>query len=857
MKIFEKIKNLFLRNFSPKNSTNTSTENNISKIDLSNIEIDRNLSKRENYLKSKFDSDIENGDINTLIKYGEDMAREINYYLEVSRKIINQNLELFSPSNNILNIYDAIKQKVRIAFNISEINSILVDLQSIKRNSEIRLLALEDAQERELKQSKKKLFFFSNKHDITRLRSIQTAISRISTTITVINSLISGINIEYYASMKENKSLDTIISQNPKEKNEEIARKILEDLYNEYYCILKALENIDSSAVNLDEYRVPLFTIKQQVEMVTKMKKFIDLYVERNKSEFFKAGGKFEQAKDALNKLYLEIESNYYDWNIEAKRDWKNLFDETAESHFYDQYNEKMLYLFDIIDIYNEYLPKDFKEKVYKTDFLRIASLSEIISLNTMGPIKPPKTEEERTYFLLFIEDLKQQIYTTSTDTKVINFMNKYISSQTTEQILDDTKNLSALLRIYKFGREGLFTLNLFLSDNLRDRKFGDSTLEELNLSEKVASPSDFSYYGTVYVKLFNDNDKNDTTGDNSNSNDFLWIKACQDIYRMWYSKKIKSKVSFPTYKKFAQIDYNFNKRSRMEKSKPEDERLWNTHYLFLRNKRTNYITKEKLSKFMYLFRECIPVYESEVFSNEDFFNILTNIDGFRIDDSRKSHIYYTKDGKTLISLNSKNKFKPGRMDYTEFVEKLTSVYIIQLLSLQKYDFVYDGIYVGNPDKETQIRNNPSPDDELKQALISGIIDFFKDECNFNYIYLFKYLADYYNLKAVQFRNKKRYLHYENPFFKKAIDCFLTCISTDYFLADEKFNKISLLFTPDLIKVIIDNRNLFKQYLENCEKKKNTEPYNSSLDTFIFADNAIDPVKKILKLYNIDRETEK
>ena len=169
----------------------------------------------------------------------------------------------------------------------------------------------------------------------------------------------------------------------------------------------------------------------------------------------------------------------------------------------------------------------------------------------------------------------------------------------------------------------------------------------------------------------------------------------------------------------------------------------------------------------MYLFRECIPVYESEVFSNEDFFNILTNFDGFRIDDSKESHVYYTKDGKTLISLNSKNKFKPGRMDYTEFVEKLTSVYIIQLLSLQKYNFVYDGIYVGNPDKETQIRNNPSPDDELKQALISGIIDFFKDECNFNYIYLFKYLADYYNLKAVQFRNKKRYLHYENPFLKK------------------------------------------------------------------------------------------
>ena len=626
MKIFEKVKNIFLSSFAPKISTNTSTEKNISKIDLSNIVIDRNLSERENYLKSKFDSDIENGDINTLIKYGEDMAREINYYLEVSRKIINQNLELFSPSNNILDINDALKHKIRIAFNISEINSILADLQTIKRNSEIRLLALEEAQERELKQSTKKFFFFSNKHDITRLRSIQTAISRISTTITVINSLISGINIEYYASMKENKSLDTIISQNDKDRNEEIARKILEDLYNEYYCKLKALQNIDSSAVDLDEYRVPLFTIKQQVEMVTKMKKFIDLYVERNKSEFFKAGGKFEQAKDALNKLYLEIESNYYDWNIEAKRDWEKLFGETAESHFYDQYNEKMLYLFDIIDIYNEYLPKDFKEKVYKTDFLRIASLSEIISLNIEGPIKSPITEEERTYFLLFIEDLKQQIYTTSTDTKVINFMNKYISSQSTEQILDDTKNLSVLLRIHKLGREGLFTLNLFFNDNLRDRKFGNSTLEELDLSEKVASPSDFSYYGAVYVKLFSYNNKNSSV-DNLNSNDLLWIKACQDIYRMWYSKKIINKVVYIPHTVTAQFDYNFNKKSRMEKFKPEDERVWNTHYLFFRNSKKNYISKENLSKFMILFRKCMPVYQSEVFSNEDFFNILTNFD--------------------------------------------------------------------------------------------------------------------------------------------------------------------------------------------------------------------------------------
>ena len=57
--------------------------------------------------------------------------------------------------------------------------------------------------------------------------------------------------------------------------------------------------------------------------------------------------------------------------------------------------------------------------------------------------------------------------------------------------------------------------------------------------------------------------------------------------------------------------------------------------------------------------------------------------------------------------------------------------------------------------------------------------------------------------------------------------------------------------------MIIDNRHLFKQYLENCEKKKNTNTYNTDLDTKIFADNAVDPVKIILKLYNQERETEK
>ena len=100
---------------------------------------------------------------------------------------------------------------------------------------------------------------------------------------------------------------------------------------------------------------------------------------------------------------------------------------------------------------------------------------------------------------------------------------------------------------------------------------------------------------------------------------------------------------------------------------------------------------KVNLWSLIFKFKNSIPGYEGEVYNSDDLINKLTDIDSFRIDDDIPSHIYYTNEGKTFISLNGKNTFKPGRLDYTEFMDKMLSVYIIQLLSLQKYNFVYNG----------------------------------------------------------------------------------------------------------------------------------------------------------------------
>lgn len=868
MKFLEKIKRFLFGDISP-TTENFKAESNISRIDLSHIEINRDLSEEEMFLKRSFSQEIAQGDINSLIKYGEDMAKEINYYLEISRKIINQNLELSSPSNKSLNINDAIKQKVRISFNMSEINSIIEDLQRIKRESEIRLLALEEAQDLELNAASRKVFFFCNKRDVTRLKSIQTAISRISTTVSVITSVLQSIKIEYYASLKENTALDNIIFQNDPEENIKLANTYLLNLFSEFYDKLMAINSIDADYVDMVEFTTSKETPKEKVEKITKMKKLVDLYVERTRGDFFKSNGNFANANKVLDELYSQIESEYYDFDINFKNTniIESVYGKSRYDFFYTKYNDQFRYLFNIIAIYDNYLPKKFKEKAYKADFLRLASILEIsIKSHHDCPVGEDIKEEEKTYYLLFITDMIQEIYTTSTDRQVIKFMDKYIKTKSSTSILNDKIALTTLLRIHKLGREGLFTLPYFRYYDLTNLNM---TLEESTLYNVLLSPKEYSLNGYVY-KIFNYPSPSYKTKtplvDALHIKYGLWQDAFADIYKMWYSDKIINGTYIPTGSKFLQIYYALNKKVRMEQSKPEKERLWNVREVYLQDEdkgpyikigsRKTYKIKLKVNlwSLIFKFKKLIPGYEGEVYNSDDLINKLTDIDSFRNDDDIPSHIYYTNEGKTFISLNGKNTFKPGRLDYTEFMDKMLSVYIIQLLTLQKYNFVYNGIYVGNPNKEEQIKNNPSSDDILKQTLISGIIDFFKYECKFKYTRTISkdFNEDLNSLKSKQLANRDSKNKIAFSSINQAISFYLSTIAMNQFMTDETFNRISLLFTPDLVHLIIDNRQLFDEYLKNCKAAiKHNENENHSM---IFAKYSINPCKEIIKLYREERD---
>ena len=160
MKLIEKIKKWLNIEKSENNSIEQERTTNLSIIDISNLEIDRNLTKEENESRKIFFEEISSGNFSTFINYGNDIAKQINYYMDIVRKRLNQNIEQNQSISRKVSLEQAIKQKVQIIFNNAEIDSILDNLNELRRNCELRIIALEDLGDIELKKSKSRIFFF-------------------------------------------------------------------------------------------------------------------------------------------------------------------------------------------------------------------------------------------------------------------------------------------------------------------------------------------------------------------------------------------------------------------------------------------------------------------------------------------------------------------------------------------------------------------------------------------------------------------------------------------------------------------------------------------------------------------------
>ena len=494
MKLLEYIKRLFGIGKTEINTIEQTQTTKLSIIDTSDIEIDRNLTREENESRKKLFEEINSENFSTFITYGDDIAKKSNYYMDIIRKRLNQNIDENKSLASNVSLEQAIRQKVKIIFNNAEIDSILADLQNLKRNCELRIIALEDFGNIELKKSKRKIFFMSDKTDAIKINSTNNAISRLSVNIKIINMLTYSVRNEQLTYLDENYTLNTFIKANDEKESKQIADKILNEVFVSLKSSINAIATFSNvtfpviEGKSIDELDINSMPLDKKVEAIVLSKKYLDLYVAQNREKLLSPGGLLERAKEYQSKLWEEIESDYLDIPLWAKKMFpdtvikeKGRLNPRTINRFYHKYYSRLENIESLIKVFGEEIPDDFKEKFYKTKFYFHALLYETEKFDShkSAPIEI-KSEEERKYYLKFITEIVDKMHRESNDGELIKFMDKHLSLKNPNAILEEYDKFIALLRIEEFGRDGLFTLMFYTAD-FKDNHNRYCCLDQIN----------------------------------------------------------------------------------------------------------------------------------------------------------------------------------------------------------------------------------------------------------------------------------------------------------------------------------------------------------------------------------------
>lgn len=522
MTLIEHIKRLFHIGKKANNDIEPIETTELSIIDTSNLEIDRNLTDDENESRKKLFEEVSSGNFSTFIIYGNDIAKKTNHYMDIIRKRLNQNIEENKTLSRNVSLEQAIRQKVKIIFNNAEIDSILNDLSDLRRNCELRIIALEDLGNVELKKSKRRIFFMTDKTNASKINSINNAISRLSAHIKIINMLSQSVRNEQLTYYNENNTLNTFLSNKDEQESKKIANKVLDQTFKELKSSINAIatfSNVPALVIDgesLDKLDMDKMPLDKKVEVIALSKRYLDLYVAENREKLLSPGGLLDRAKEYQSKLWEEIESDYLDVPLWAKKAFHN-FDTSInrkplqfEDRFYYKYYSKIENLERLVSVFGEEMPEDFKENFYRAKFYYYALYNEAQSYDSHNSepyeIKI-KSEEERKYYLKFITEIVDKIHRESDDGELLKFMDRHLSLKNQNEILEQYNKLIALLRIEKFGRDGLFTL-IFYTANFENNSICACCLDQIN-------PEDLK-------KL------------NLKIHDFNSYKMAKDILKMW-----------------------------------------------------------------------------------------------------------------------------------------------------------------------------------------------------------------------------------------------------------------------------------------------------------------------------------
>ena len=467
-------------------------EKNASLVDISYLNINRELTKEEKEKLKTLEKELDKGDLNSFISYGQELGNSLLDKQRIIMDYMAKNQEIFKSIKEDSSTENIIKINLDLSVKLNKLKTVstLLEIEQEKRECELRIIALENKfKELEKRANSKGLvrFFGEDTVNIRRkLGLINDAITRLTVQINTTNSIIMH-TTKIIATVNEfEKSINEQLEKRDAEENERITRELLKKMYNDAERKLNTLsELVKNEKVPRPYDYSDLRSAQELIRNFALEEKFIDIFMEKHKTVL---NEKLEISKKVLDKILEKLEDLYTvsPEDLSKMKKYHYLYYRTKKNE------ETLRKTMEIFNLFGEKVSKEDREKCYKAKLY-----NQIIAFDNGQAINgddDKAEEEEKEYYLKYQEMVKQKVLNSSSD----RALKKYIN--------DDLRGFSKFLiirlasRLDRFGVDGIVQFDHFTySENSTNMLSDlDSFVHQSGLGWII-----YNLYGTTLQKKY------------------------------------------------------------------------------------------------------------------------------------------------------------------------------------------------------------------------------------------------------------------------------------------------------------------------------------------------------------------
>ena len=414
---------------------------------IKDLNINTNLSSEEIKKYEQYKEELNLNNYDSIVKYAESSFKEMNKLRDSILEHIEESAKIKREISRDKDYKKIITEEFESVFREYEAYELFDDINEIKRDTEIRILAIQDKINEIEKSSKFKFWGARDRKSVQK--SLIDVGDRLKINVYSGNLLATALNNEFESNGFLRNSIENFIKEN----NSDEVKSIIEVLlYNYYAQNLREFKAVSLLSKDVDSKLTPEYSLdefmklklNEQLKTLVLDRKKLKEYLSKHKDDLLP---KLKNIKEDIDKKYCKVLDDYKNFPLWAKE--RMLFQKKFN------YTVDTLLSYEIIyNFFQKDISEKDMEKYYETLFLALYNVDD-------GMIHKSKDENifldkisykiGKKYFCKFIDRTMEKLVKTSTP-NVVNFINKMIKNKSSESILNNPSNLSLIGKLDRWG---------------------------------------------------------------------------------------------------------------------------------------------------------------------------------------------------------------------------------------------------------------------------------------------------------------------------------------------------------------------------------------------------------------------